>query len=127
MTNTTHPNTNFLVWAEIPVTDFERAIAFYNDVLQIECTINNDGPNPMADFPNTETSSSAHLYPGKPAPEGTGSTVHLRVSGDLNDAMDRVGKAGGQVVSPIITIPPGSFFYALDLDGNSIGLFSLAK
>ena len=30
---------------------------------------------------------------------------------------------GGEVVSPIITIPAGRFAYCLDPDGNSFGLF----
>jgi predicted enzyme related to lactoylglutathione lyase len=37
--------------------------------------------------------------------------------------MERVKDAGGQVVSPPITIPPGRFFYAVDPFGNSIGFF----
>ena len=40
--------------------------------------------------------------------------------------MERVKQAGGTVVSPIIQIPPGRFFYATDPDGNSIGLFEVA-
>jgi predicted enzyme related to lactoylglutathione lyase len=35
------------------------------------------------------------------------------------------GKAGGTAISPDIEIPPGKFFYAKDLDGNSIGLFEM--
>jgi hypothetical protein len=31
--------------------------------------------------------------------------------------------SGGEVVSPIITIPAGRFAYCLDPDGNSFGLF----
>ena len=53
-----------------------------------------------------------HLYPGKPAANGEGPTIHLVAEGRLEDTMDRVKDAGGQVVSPPITIPPGRFFYA---------------
>jgi hypothetical protein len=38
-------------------------------------------------------------------------------------AMARVTKNGGQVVSPAISIPAGTFAYCLDPDGNSFGLF----
>ncbi len=31
--------------------------------------------------------------------------------------------AGGTVVSDVISIPPGRFIYAKDLDGNSVGFF----
>ncbi len=60
---------------------------------------------------------------GKPAPKGTGPTVHLFAPGELTEIMERVKEAGGDVVSEVITIPDGSFFYAIDPDGNSIGFF----
>ena len=37
--------------------------------------------------------------------------------------MQRVTDNGGKVVSPVITIPAGSFAYCADPDGNSFGLF----
>jgi hypothetical protein len=40
--------------------------------------------------------------------------------------MGRVKASGGEVLSPTIDIPAGSFFYATDPDGNSIGLFTAA-
>jgi predicted enzyme related to lactoylglutathione lyase len=64
-----------------------------------------------------------HLYPGKPAAAGTGPTIHLVVD-DVDAAAGRVKDAGGQVVSPVISIPAGRFAYCLDLDGNSFGVFS---
>ncbi|MCG8545823.1 MAG: VOC family protein [Alphaproteobacteria bacterium] len=115
---------NFTVWAEIPVTDFDRAIAFYNKVFDTE--LHKDcGPNPMAMFPTPNQAGVAgHLYPGKPAPAGTGPTVHLASPDKLEDALARVKDAGGEVVSDVITIPSGRFAYCLDPDGNSIGIFS---
>jgi hypothetical protein len=64
-----------------------------------------------------------HLYPGKPASNGEGPTIHLVAEGRLEATMERVTAAGGQVVSPPITIPPGRFFYAVDPFGNSVGFF----
>ena len=114
-----------VVWFEIPVTDMDRAMAFYAAVLQYELTDQNDGPNPMAMFRSADPEAvSGHIYPGKPAAVGTGSTVHLAVAAPLEAAMERVTANGGQVVSPPIQIPAGRFAYCLDPDGNSIGLFS---
>jgi predicted enzyme related to lactoylglutathione lyase len=110
-------------WFEIPVTDMNRARAFYGAVLQNELALNEDGPNPIAIFASREPGATGHVYPGKPAVAGTGPTVHLRVSAPLEEAMERVTKHGGQVVSPVITVPVGSFVYCLDPDGNSFGLF----
>lgn len=115
---------NTCVWFEIPSTDLDRSKSFYEAVLGITMTRNDDGPNPMITFSSMEdTGVSGHLYPGKPSAEGTGSTVHLAVSDKLEDAMERVPVAGGKVVSDIIPIPAGRFVYCLDPDGNSIGLF----
>jgi predicted enzyme related to lactoylglutathione lyase len=116
---------NFTVWAEIPVTDMDRAIVFYNKVFEIDLKTDTSGPNPMAVFPTSDPAAAAgHLYPGKPAPAGSGPTVHFACPGTLEDAMKRVNDAGGQVVSDAISIPAGRFAYCLDPDGNSIGIFS---
>jgi hypothetical protein len=116
---------NTAVWFEIPVSDLDAAKRFYEEALSIEMTRNDEGPNPMVMFSTTaDMGVSGHLYPGKPAEAGSGNTIHLAVTGSLDDAMARVKAAGGQVLSPAIEIPAGSFFYATDLDGNSIGLFT---
>lgn len=116
-----------VVWAEIPVTDMDRAQVFYAEVTGYPLKLETDGPNPMLAFGyQPDAGTSGHLYPGKPAATGTGATVHLAVRGTVEEAMDRCTKAGGTVASPVITIPPGRFAYAIDLDGNSIGLFQPA-
>ena len=118
---------NTAVWFEIPVSDLDAAKRFYEEALSIEMTRNDEGPNPMVMFSSmADMGVSGHLYPGKPAEAGTGNTIHLAVDGSLDDAMGRVKAAGGQVLSPAIDIPSGSFFYATDPDGNSIGLFTYA-
>lgn len=119
-----HPE-NFTVWAEIPVTDMEKSVAFYCKVLNTEMSIDETGPNPIAVFQTSKPGSGVggHLYPGVPAARGSGPTVHLAVEAPLEDAMARVKSAGGTVVSPPIEIPVGRFAYCEDLDGNSFGVF----
>ena len=116
---------NFTVWMEIPVSDLDRAMAFYNQVFKTELKKEETGPNPFAIFPTSDKEGVAgHLYPGKPAPNGTGPTIHLASPDKLEDALARFKDAGGKVVSDVITIPAGRFAYCLDPDGNSIGVFS---
>src|SRR5690606_38366905 len=76
-----------LVWFEIPVTDMKRAKAFYDAVFLTELQEEEGGPNPMAMFPVTNTGEgrSGHLYPGKPAAEGTGNTIHLAAPAPLEE------------------------------------------
>ncbi len=118
----THP-VHSTCWFEIPVTDLERSVAFYNVVLDTDMTIEEAGPNPVAFFPvsDPKTGISGHLYPGKPSTDGP--TVHLVAPDTLAATKSRIEAAGGTVVSPNIDIPAGSFFYARDPDGNSIGIF----
>lgn len=120
----THLPRNFTVWTEIPVSDLDRGIAFYSAVFDIEIARDETGPNPMAIFPTEGNAGVAgHLYEGKPAPEGTGATVHFAVPDTLEAACERVKAAGGTVLSDPIAIPMGRFAYAIDPDGNSVGLF----
>ena len=114
---------NAAVWFEIPVSDYDRARGFYGAVLSNTLKDERSGPNPTAVFVAKDQSAVAgHVYPGKPAPAGTGITIHLAVA-DLEDSLERVKANGGTVVSPIITIPAGRFAYCVDPDGNSFGLF----
>ena len=116
---------HFTVWAEIPVTDLDKAMAFYNAVFKTELKKETNGPNPMAMFATANGSGIAgHLYPGKPATDGDGPTIHLACPDALEDALKRVTEAGGSVLSDPIEIPAGRFAYILDPDGNSIGVFA---
>ncbi len=115
-----------MVWGEIPVKDMEKSVAFYNKVFGYDMKIDNSGPNPMAVLGNSMNGAGAHLYPGTPAPDG-GNTIHIALDDGLEAGVARCKDAGGEVVSEAITIPPGRFAYAKDLDGNSIGLFEPAK
>ncbi|MGI3184850.1 VOC family protein [Nioella aestuarii] len=113
------------VWIELPISDLTAAMAFYAKATGLNLKREQMGPNETAIFQAADFASgvAGHLYEGKPAGDGTGPTVHLATQGKLEDAIGRVTEAGGAVVSPIIEIPAGRFFYATDPDGNSIGLF----
>lgn len=115
---------NTMVWFELPVSDLDKAIAFYNEVFQTELERVAMQPNEIAMFPVEKGGRSGHLYPGKPPARGTGPTIHLLCPDKLVDTMERFVKAGGEMVSDPITIPAGTFAYGMDPDGNSIGLFT---
>ncbi len=116
---------HFVVWTEIPVTDLEASAKFYEAITGGELTRMEMGGGPAVVFKTTDYAKgiAGHLYVGKPAPAGQGPTTHLMIEGTLEDAMERVTKAGGTVLSEPIAIPPGRFAYIHDLDKNSIGIF----
>ena len=119
---------NAVVWSEIPVTDLDRGMAFYSKVFGYELKVDNSCPNPIAFIPTKDADGVAgHLYPGKPASDGTGPTIHFEVPDTLEATADRCKAAGGTLIHEPITIPPGRFQYATDPDGNSIGLFEANK
>lgn len=119
----THPTG--IVFAEIPVANMARAKTFYETLLDAPMTIDTTmGPIPKAALPfPDETGVSGHIIEGKPAQKGQGTVTHMAISDDLHAAMDRVRKGGGDIISDIINIPLGSFFYAYDTEGNTLGIF----
>ncbi|QMU58306.1 MAG: VOC family protein [Boseongicola sp.] len=119
----THTPANPVVWTEIPVRDIDRGIAFYKSVFEFSLTRDDTGPNPMAMFKDDMNGVSGHLYPGEPAASGNGPTIHMVVPDSLEAAADRCWKAGGTINGDPIPLPSGRFQYALDPDGNSIGLY----
>lgn len=113
-----------IVFTEIPVADPQRACNFYETLFGAPLIRDEGGPNPIWMFPHADADHPVgHLYPGKPALGGEGMTAHIAVTEDLSAAMERVRRGGGQVVSDVIDIPSGAFFYAVDSEGNSLGLF----
>jgi uncharacterized protein len=112
-----------LIWAEIPVTDMDRARVFYEAVFGWEMVEESGGPNPMLMFTVDQGGRGGHLYPGTPATDGAGPTVHLAVPDTVEAALDRVAQAGGRALREVIPLPIGRFAYSVDPDGNSIGLF----
>ena len=113
-----------VVWTEIPVTDLKKSATFYAEVFGWTMEITTMGPNEVATF-NALTDKDkgavgGHLYPGTPA---TGATVHLGLPDTVEAGAARCAAAGGQVMGPVMDIPQGRFQYALDPDGNSLGLF----
>ncbi len=127
---------NSVVWTEIPVSDMDKATAFYEAVFGYDLKLLTQGPNPMALIPSKGAAEGGfgrlfprkfgHLYPGKGAGDGRGTTLHLAIPDTVEQAIARCEQAGGTVLSPVISSPSGRFVYALDLDGNSIGLYEPA-
>ena len=115
-------DTTTVVWIEIPVSDVNAAMTFYNAVFGWALTLDTTGPNPIAVF-GGGSQVGGHLYPGATAP---GSTVHLAVD-DLAAATERARLAGAEIGMGPIQIPPGRFTYISDPDGNSLGLFQPGK
>jgi len=127
---------NDIVWADIPVTDMDRASKFYSHVLGKPVSgvpgmdgIALIGMQPTAEqqqMPREEMPEpivSADLYTGG-QPGAGGTTIYFSSYGDIQGMVARVREAGGQV-----TQEPefrgemiGWVAFFTDSEGNRIGI-----
>lgn len=113
-------NNAIIVWTEVPASDMNRAVAFYNKVFVWNMEITTQGLFPMAVFGNDMSDASGHLYPGTP---GKAAISHFRLPDALEAGIERVRAAGGTLVGEPVVQPFGRFQYVTDTEGNSIGIF----
>ncbi|MDC0737615.1 VOC family protein [Cognatishimia sp. SS12] len=120
----TYPVKDTVVWAEIPVTNLDEGIAFYQSLFNTEMPRTKMEPNDVAFFPKDGAMDVAgHLYEGTPAPKGSGPTIHLHAPDSLEATIERIRKSGAEILGEPIPLPDGRFQYAVDPFGNSIGIF----
>jgi uncharacterized protein len=119
-------NVHAINWFEIPVSDFERAKAFYEAIFLIEMQQSGLDDYKMAFFPNNGGVSGAICYGESYIPSGVGSLVYLNASPDLNAVLERVTEHGGRILVPKSQVGEGLGCYAfiVDTEGNRIALQS---
>lgn len=107
---------------EIPVADYERAIAFYEGVLGRRLRREVFGGLPYALFPHEEPGVSAALVHDPARKVGGGALVYLNAGGELDAILERARAAGATLVLPKTAIGPEGFIAVLeDSEGNRIG------
>ncbi len=115
---------NNVVWFEIPSTDFQRAVAFYETIFGFELNKMEFMGTPTAVFAYEKPAiSGCVLYEKELKPGQSGSVVYLNADGIFDDVLLRVPKAGGKVLT-VIDLPPGMGRAAriVDSEGNTVGL-----
>lgn len=121
---------NIVGWFEIPVTDMQRAKAFYEGVLETEIKVMDMGELTMGWFPMVPSA------PGSPGAlvkhaefyfpsDSKGVLVYLSCP-DVQVCLDRVKAAGGKVLQEKKQISEeyGYMGLLLDSEGNRIALHS---
>jgi predicted enzyme related to lactoylglutathione lyase len=118
---------NLISIVEIPITDFSRAVGFYQAILGISIKeVEMDGVK-MGVLPNEEGTVNVVLAKGTDyKPTTDGAVLYLNAGKDLQSTLDKVEKNGGQVIVPKTQISPEMGFFALfiDTEGNKMGLHS---
>ncbi|MEI6684181.1 MAG: VOC family protein [Bacteroidota bacterium] len=120
---------NVVGWFEIPVTDMDRAVSFYETVFDFTLTRAKVGPVDMAWFPcvadSIGSAGSLVSTAGQYKPSSDGVLVYFTAfSGDVSKELARAVVAGGSVLMPkmLITKEIGYMAIFLDSEGNRIAL-----
>jgi predicted enzyme related to lactoylglutathione lyase len=117
--------TNAISWFEIPTSDFQRAIQFYNTILGLHLVGVEAEAIKMATFPAESGVGGALVYHENYAPSFNGTTVYLTIEGDIALTLTKIEELGGTVVIPKTALHTGGFFAQFtDSEGNRVGLMS---
>jgi predicted enzyme related to lactoylglutathione lyase len=117
---------DYVSWFEIPATDFEQAVNFYNTIFDIKMEQHITDANAMAFFPTTTGIGGSVIAGQGYKPSDCGPLVYLNGGPDLNHVLNRVEKAGGRIVmtKTLISEEMGYFAIFIDSQGNKLALYS---
>ena len=123
---------NALNWFEIPATDMERAVRFYERIFQVKMNTSPAGGEGylMSMFPDggMEGVGGALVSGEGYVPSATGTLVYLNCNPSLSAVLGRVEAAGGQIIVPMTDIGENGFFaFIIDSEGNRVGLHESAQ
>ncbi len=125
---------NALNWFEIPVTDFDRAKKFYENIFNYQMPEMMMGTNRMGFFlydqPGGKVGGAIVLNPGFYTPSGNGTLAYLNCQPNLQVQLDKVESSGGKILQAKMEIAPGQNlgFIAIitDSEGNRVALHSMS-
>jgi predicted enzyme related to lactoylglutathione lyase len=125
---------NAVSWFEIPVNDLTRAIQFYETIFDIKMIPMDIPQQKMYMFPvDDENKSVAGAICQKgsfyESSNKSGPLVYLNANPDVQNVLDRVEAAGGEIVIPKTYISPEHGYMAvfLDIEGNRLALHSTTQ
>ncbi|MDQ6621482.1 MAG: VOC family protein [Pseudomonadota bacterium] len=115
---------NRAVWFDIPVTDLDRASAFYASVLGIDVHREKFGEFEFAVLQHDDGNGGC-LIPDPGAVSRGGILVYFNTDGRIRQAVTEVESHGGQVLKDTHPIGPHGYrAIVLDSEGNRIALHS---
>jgi predicted enzyme related to lactoylglutathione lyase len=124
-----HTQHHAVNWFEIPVSNIDRAQAFYEKLLAAPLRRENMGEHTLAVFPYDDNAVGGCLMAGAGIePSSQGALVYLNAKPSLDAVLARVEAAGGRITTPKVQLPGdmGVFAHVTDTEGNRLGLHALA-
>jgi len=122
---------NAISWFEIPASDLDRAQKFYEAIFGVKLNPLDLQNIKMRMFPIEDTNGVGGAVVdsgGFHKPSATdGPLIYLNGNPDVQNILNKVEQAGGQVMVPKTEISPeyGYMAVIIDSEGNRIGLHSL--
>ena len=126
---------NSISWFEIPTTNLDRAVSFYETILGIQM-IPMDMPNmkmrlfPVDDMQQGISGALVADSGGFHIPSSSdGPLIYLNANPDVQHVIDKVEVAGGKIIVPKTEISPehGYFAVIIDTEGNRIAFHSVPQ
>lgn len=121
---------NSINWFEIPVLNFDRAREFYSRLYNYEMTETTMNGTRMGFLPMDRDSKGvggAIIQATDYIPSALGVRIYLNGGNDLQQVLDRVIPAGGEVIQHKTKINDELGYFAVfeDTEGNHISLHSM--
>ena len=124
---------NAINWFEIPVTDFDRAKAFYEAIFDFTMRehIGGNTRTGLFEYDREEDGCGGAIVhdPEFYTPSANGSLVYLNCEPDLQTVLDRVVDAGGKILQnkTIVAASQDLGYWAmiLDTEGNRVALHAM--
>ena len=115
-----------IAWFDVPVTDLDRAIAFYSAVLGAAVSKEQSGSIPIGTLPTPDGQKMGCLVTGDAArPSLDGVMVWFDVEGRLKASVAAAVANGGKVLRDVHAIGGYGFRAEVqDSEGNRIALYS---
>jgi predicted enzyme related to lactoylglutathione lyase len=116
-------------WFEIPVSNMERSVAFYERLLETTLRLEVISGMELAVFTGNDPQAvkGCLMHVEKVFPHTDGVLIYLNAGRSLNAVLARVPHLGGTVLTPRTQLPGnmGCFAHITDPDGQRIGLHAL--
>lgn len=122
-----HKVKSYVAIFEIPATNIDRAIDFYQQLLGVKIEKLEFEGMKMGLLPQAGQQVVGTIIMGEGyVPTSNGVTVYLNAGENLQGALDKVTKFGGKVLVPKTPHADGKEFFAIfsDTEGNKLGLHS---
>ncbi len=115
---------NVVNWFEIPTTNLDRAVKFYETMLATRVKLETFGGKQHALLlGDRDGAGGALILDPKRKPSNEGTLVYLNAKRDLDGCLERAERSGGRIVLPKTDIgDPGFIAIVADTEGNHVAL-----